>query len=99
MDKGWDTKQDRGVMCKIQHPSICCKYMIPSQNFIFTFYYKRWHYLQGRLIPLKQDIETIEEDQIIDIEILYNNNVLFNMNIRENCTLDQVQLDLQHEVV
>lgn len=99
VDKGWDTKEDRNVVCKVQLSSISCKYMIPNQNFIFTFFYKRWHYLQGRLIPLEQDEENTQEGQIIDIEILHTNNAIINMSIRENCTLDQVRADLQHEAV
>ena len=99
VDKGWDTKQDREVICKVQLSSISCKYIIPSQNFILTFYYKRWHHLQGRLVPLEQDIEQMEEDQITEIEIIYINDIIFNMSIRQNCTLDQVRADLQHEAV
>ena len=78
------------MICKIQHSSVSCKYIIPSRNFILTFYYKRLHYLQCKLIPLDQDIENIEEDQITDTEIIHENNVILIMSIRESCTLNQV---------
>lgn len=97
VDKGWDTKEEMGVVCKIQHPSVCTKYIIPSQNFILTFYYKRWHYLQGRLIPLEQDTDNPEQDQIIELEIFYMDNIILSVKIRESCTLDQVRADLHHE--
>ena len=99
VDKGWDTKEEEGMICKIQHSSVSCKYIIPSQNFILTFYYKRLHNLHDRLIPLEQGIENKEEDQIIDIEITHENNVILIMSMRESCSLNQVQGDLQHEAV
>ena len=37
VDKGWDTKEDSGVICRIDIPNISCKFMIASQNFIMTF--------------------------------------------------------------
>ena len=30
VDKGWDAKEEEGVICKIQHSSVSCKYIIPS---------------------------------------------------------------------
>ena len=96
VDKGWDSREDNEVICMVQHSSISIKYMIPNQNFIITFYYSRWHYLQGRLVPLEQDVED-PDDQLIDVDIFYTNILITCMSIREKCTLDQVREDLQHE--
>ena len=94
VDKRWDTKEEEGVIWKIKHSSVSCKYIIPSKNFILTFYYKRLHNLHA-----DWGIENIEEDQIINIEITHENNVILIMSMRESCSLNQVQADLQHEVV
>ena len=53
VDKGWDTKEESGVIFQFQAPSICCKFMIANQNFIMTFYYRKWHYVAGRLVSLE----------------------------------------------
>ena len=97
VDEGWDTKEDSGVVCRVQVPSIYCKYMIGSQNFILTFYYRRWHLTSGRMVPLEQDMDNIGEDPVIDIDIFYNNSLIFNISMRARCTLRQIQDDLSHE--
>ena len=98
VDKGWDTKEDSGVVCRVQVPSIyCCKYMIVSQNFIFTFYYRRWHLIAGRLVPLEQDMDKFVEDPMVEIDIFYNNCLIFNIKIRGLCTLGKIPKDFLHE--
>lgn len=97
LDKGWDTKEDSGITCKILEASICCKYMISTQNFIVTFFYRRWHCLEGRLVPLEQDLESFGEDPLVELDILYDNRPVYYMSIREECTLRQVRADLLHK--
>ena len=99
VDKGWDTKEDSGVICRIDIPTMSCKFMIPSQNFILTFYYRRWHTVGGRLVPLEQDMESFKDDPIIEIDIFFDNSLVFTLKIRGLCTLKQVQNDLLHEEI
>ena len=97
VDKGWDTREEDSVICKVQIPSICCKYMIANQNFIMTFFYRRWHYIRNRLVPLEQDMEHSESDRTFDLDIWYDNSLIFNIKMRGHCTLGQVRTDLLHE--
>lgn len=96
MDKGWDTREENGVVCKVQAPSVCCKYMIANQNFILTFYYRRWHYICNRLVPLEQDMETFASKHF-EIDIWYGTLLIFSINMSGNSTLAQVRADLLHE--
>lgn len=99
VDNGWNTKTVNGITCSVQENSIACKYMIHSQNFIMTFYYRRWHYVSGQLTPLDQDMEDFILNPIQDIDVWYNNDHLSIVKIRGMCTLQQLRLDLQNEEI
>lgn len=99
VDDGWHSKTVNGINCNVTANSIACKYMISTQNFIMTFYYRRWHYLGGQLTPLDQDLEDFTLNPVQDIDVWFNNEHLSIVNMRGMCSLQQLRLDLQHEEV
>jgi hypothetical protein len=97
LDQSWDLKELHGVTCKVQHKSIICKYMIGSQNFILTFHYMRWHYVNGNLVAIDQDLEDDIENPLILLEVWIENELLTVLNIRANVSLRQIRMDLANE--
>ena len=99
VDEGWNTKTVNGITCNVQAGSVACKYMIGTQNFIMSFYYRRWHYVGGQLTPLDQDMEDFIDSPIEDIDIWVNNEHLSIVKIRGLCSLQQLRLDLQNDEI
>ena len=97
VDEGWDVREEGGVLCKLEISTVCCKYMIANQNFILTFYYRRWQQIGATLVPLEQDMEDLNEDSICEFDLSYNNCVIFNIAIRKCCTLRQLRTDILYE--
>ena len=42
-------------------------------------------------------MENFADDPIVEIDILYNSCVIFNISMKGDCTLGQIQIDLLHE--
>ncbi|WP_447383766.1 hypothetical protein, partial [Streptococcus pneumoniae] len=66
----WCTKQVGNVHCRIVLDSVVAKYMIPTQTFILSFWYCRKHYINGALVPMDQEAASLEDNQIVDIEVV-----------------------------
>lgn len=94
---GWDEKIENDVHCRIHKDTISIKYMICSQNFIFSFYYSRWHKVRGVVLPLDQVEENMVDNQIIDVEVYFENVLHAVVNLREKSTLHQLRQDLKTE--
>ena len=41
-------------------------------------------------------MENFAHDPIVEIDILYNSCVIFNIRMKGDCTLGQIQIDLLH---
>ena len=55
LDDGWDKRTSNSMYCEVVLSSIQLKYMIGSQNVIFSFYYKRSRMRGTQLVPMEQD--------------------------------------------
>ena len=69
LDRGWDTKLQNGISCKVNSDSINVKYMIKTQNFIMSFAYKRSFNVNGSLVDLDHDITNEEVNPLIEIDV------------------------------
>ena len=80
------------VHCDIALQTIIVKYMIPTQTFIMSFWYKRSRYIKGELVPLDQEAASLDHDKVIDIEV-YNadSSLLTIITLRESSILQQLR--------
>ena len=86
------------MYCEVVLSSIQLKYMIGSQNFIFSFYYKRSRMLGHKLVSLDQDVNGFALDNAsIDITMNENGNLVSFISVRQKCTLAQLQHDIRME--
>ncbi len=93
LDEGWNKKCSNNILCEVDPGSVSAKYMIKSQNFIVSFFYRRFHFVQGAQISL--DIgEQEQEGEIVDIEIFINDEIQTIISLGKNCTLSQLRADL-----
>lgn len=97
VDEGWNEKVENGVFCSVHMDSIACKYMVASQNFILTLYYSRWHIVDGKKVPLDQNLDDFGDNPIVDIDVWVDNDILCIVKLREQCTLRQLRNDLETE--
>ena len=98
LDKGWDKKTCSSVFCEVVQPSMQLKYMVASQNFIFSFYYKRSRMLGTKLVPMDQDEDSFgAENKLLDIDVVENGDVLVNISLRQCCSLAQLRNDILFE--
>ena len=97
LDDNWDRKQSQSTLCLVQKKSIICKYIIGSQNFIVSFYYFRFHLLNGQLIPLDQDITTNPENKPLAVEIYFQENLITVIDIMSSTSLAQLRTELTLE--
>ena len=97
VDEGWHMKVSNGITCKVHLDSIACKYMVAGQNFILTLYYSRWHVVNGRTIPLDQDMDDFGENPVMDIDIWLGPDIPCIVKIRAQCTIKQLRNDLENE--
>ena len=95
--KGWDMKVLIGISCKVHLDSIACKYMLVGHNFILTFYYSRWHIMDGRTTPLDQNMDEFGENPLADIDVWLGDYSLCIVKLRPQCTIKQLRIDLENE--
>ena len=96
LDEGWNKKQSSNIFCEVVPGSVSAKYMIKRQNFIVSFFYRRFHFVHG--IKVSLDIqEQGQEGEIVDIEIFINNEIQTIISLGKNCTLSQLRADLINE--
>ena len=97
VDEGWEKKFENGVHCRVHIDSISCKYMVATQNFILTFYYSRWHTMNGKRVPIDQNMEDFGDNKIMEIDVWMDNTLICIVKLREQCTLKQLKNDLKNE--
>ena len=95
MDEGWNRKCCNNILCEIDLGSVSAKYMIKSQNFIVSFFYRRFHFVHG--IKVSLDIGEEQDGKIVDIEIFLNNAIQTIISLGKYCTLSQLRADLVNE--
>lgn len=95
MDEGWNRKCCNNILCEIDLGSVSAKYMIKSQNFIVSFFYRRFHFVHGTKVSL--DIGEEQDGKIVDIEIFLNNAIQTIISLGKYCTLSQLRADLVNE--
>lgn len=98
LDQNWDNSLTNGIFCKVEKKSIVCKSMIATQNFIISFYYMRWHYVEGQTVAIDQDLTEDHDNPFILLEVWIDEVLFTVLNVRANVTLRQVRWDLKNEV-
>ena len=94
LDVGWNRKHYNTILCEVDPGSVSAKYMIKSQNFIVSFFYRRFHFVHGEQVSL----DTEEQDgEIVDVDIYVNNEIQTIIALGKNCSLSQLRADLVNE--
>ena len=94
LDVGWNKKHSNNILCEVDSGSVSAKYMIKSQNFIVSFFYRRFHFVHGAQVSL----DTGEEDgEIVDVDVYVNNEIQTIIALGKNCSLTQLRADLVNE--
>ncbi len=97
LDPGWHTKEADGILSEVCFSSLIGKYMIASQSMLLSFWYKRSHYINGVLVPMDQEAASLDNNQVMEIEVLEGSNLLTVVSLREQSTLEQLRLDILEE--
>lgn len=92
LDEGWDCKVENGIHCAVCYKSISVKYMIRTQNFIMTYYYKRSHFVNGDMVALDQDPHDLVS--LVNIYIWANNEIQTVISLGQECTMQQLRNDI-----
>ena len=78
--------------------TLVAKYMISTQTFIMSFWYKRSRYIGGVLVPMDQEAASLVDNKVIDIEVFDEaSNLTTVISIREHCNLAQLRKDIIEE--
>ena len=93
----WDSKESWGTLCLLQKKSIICKYIIGSQNFVVSFYYNRFHLLNGQLIPLDRDTASNPKNKPLALEIYFEEGLLIVIDTMSSTSLAQLKTKLTFE--
>ncbi|MCO5578111.1 hypothetical protein L7F22_031949, partial [Adiantum nelumboides] len=93
LDDSWDAHDFDGILCKVDKKSVVCKCMIDSQNFIASFFYIRWHQVNGHLIAIDQDLHDelttpltmleVHKDLENEVDLNLPPKFLFQCNMRK----------------
>ena len=73
LDEGWNRKHSNSILCEVDPGSVFAKYMIKSQNFIVSFFYRWFHFVHGAQVSLaigeqKQNGEMVDDDIYVNNE-------------------------------
>ena len=82
LDKGWDSRCVNGIVRIVNPESVNVKYMIKTQTFILSFFYKRSHNMNGVQVDLDQDLLDMENNRLIEIDIWMDNELQTTNNWR-----------------
>ena len=69
--------------------------MLKSQNFIVSFFYRRFHIVGGAQVSL--DIMEEDAQEMTEIDIYYNDEIQTRISLGKHCTLVQLRMDLINE--
>lgn len=69
LDEDWFIKEVDNIHCAIALETLIAKYMIATQTFILSFWYKRSRYIYGNLVPLDQEATSLGDNKVIDISV------------------------------
>ena len=94
---GWSKKVVSDIVCVVDSNTVNAKYMIKSQNFILSFYYTRYHYVNGVLVPLDNE-EDNPDNPLMNVEIFMDGLLQTIITLGELCSIDQLRQDLINEV-
>ena len=98
LDEGWHYKEIDNIHCGIVLETLVAKYMISTQTFIMSFWYKRSRYIAGMLVPMDQEAASLVDNKVIDIEVFDEaSNLTTVISIREHCNLVQLRNDIVEE--
>ena len=98
LDEGWHYKEIDNIHCGIVLETLVAKYMISTQSFIMSFWYKRSRYIGGMLVPMDQEAASLVNNKVIDIEVFDEaSNLTTMISIREHCNLVQLRKDIIEE--
>ena len=98
LDDGWSKRVHENIHCHIALQTVNVKYMIATQTFIMSFWYKRSRYIKGDLVPLDQEAASLENDKVIHVEVYdTQSSLLTDITLRESSNLQQLRQDILDE--